>query len=236
MPKPSASELTSFVLLNMTYHPTLCTVLMYVVCGIQTSVIALPTKVWDPVGMAAFCFTKKWMALTLCYSLKATTLLEGKLHKSEQKHWLEARKPDPCVFNLTFQTILLSSKFHCTEEILTIVSLLSVDSVLYNPPAQKDEVQSVRKKFISSEGDHITLLNIYRTFKNIGGNKVSHIHSFRPVFKYTFCVSVTKSSKRVTHTKPAVISEMCTYWESLERKLVQVFILLVFNTNCEQVN
>uniref|UniRef100_A0A8C2QNJ7 RNA helicase n=1 Tax=Cricetulus griseus TaxID=10029 RepID=A0A8C2QNJ7_CRIGR len=69
------------------------------------------------------------------------------------------------------KTILLSSKFHCTEEILTIVSLLSVDSVLYNPPARRDEVQSVRKKFISSEGDHITLLNIYRTFKNIGGNK-----------------------------------------------------------------
>uniref|UniRef100_A0A9L0RWJ6 RNA helicase n=1 Tax=Equus caballus TaxID=9796 RepID=A0A9L0RWJ6_HORSE len=69
------------------------------------------------------------------------------------------------------KTILLSPKFHCTEEILTIVSLLSVDSVLHNPPARRDEVQSVRKKFISSEGDHVTLLNIYRTFKNIGGNK-----------------------------------------------------------------
>ncbi|KAB1265328.1 ATP-dependent RNA helicase DHX33 [Camelus dromedarius] len=71
------------------------------------------------------------------------------------------------------KTILLSPKFHCTEEILTIVSLLSVDSVLYNPPSRRDEVQGVRKKFTSSEGDHITLLNIYRTFKNLGGNKMS---------------------------------------------------------------
>lgn len=70
------------------------------------------------------------------------------------------------------QTILLSPKFHCTEEILTIVSLLSVDSVLYNPPARRDEVQSVRKKFISSEGDHLTLLNVYRAFRNVSGNKV----------------------------------------------------------------
>ncbi|KAM6192661.1 ATP-dependent RNA helicase DHX33 isoform 2-T2 [Sarcoramphus papa] len=69
------------------------------------------------------------------------------------------------------KTILLSRKFHCTEEILTIVSLLSVDSVLYNPPARRDEVQSVRKKFISSEGDHLTLLNVYRAFKNVSGNK-----------------------------------------------------------------
>ncbi|KAL7987030.1 hypothetical protein Chor_005949 [Crotalus horridus] len=67
--------------------------------------------------------------------------------------------------------ILMSPKFHCTEEILTIVSLLSVDSVLYNPPSRRDEVQAVRKKFISSEGDHVTLLNIYRAFKNISGNR-----------------------------------------------------------------
>ncbi|XP_053310932.1 ATP-dependent RNA helicase DHX33 [Spea bombifrons] len=69
------------------------------------------------------------------------------------------------------KTILISPKFHCTEEILTIVSLLSVDSVLHNPPAKRDEVQASRKKFISSEGDHISLLNIYRAFKNLGKNK-----------------------------------------------------------------
>ncbi|XP_018408883.1 PREDICTED: putative ATP-dependent RNA helicase DHX33 [Nanorana parkeri] len=69
------------------------------------------------------------------------------------------------------KTILLSPKFHCTEEILTIIALLSVDSVLHNPPAKRDEVQAARKKFISSEGDQITLLNIYRAFKNLGKNK-----------------------------------------------------------------
>ncbi|KAK2525549.1 Dhx33 [Columba livia] len=69
------------------------------------------------------------------------------------------------------KTILMSSKFHCTEEILTMVSLLSVDSVFHNPPARREEVQSVRKKFISSEGDHLTLLSIYRAFRNVGGNK-----------------------------------------------------------------
>ncbi|XP_066057871.1 ATP-dependent RNA helicase DHX33 isoform X4 [Chamaea fasciata] len=69
------------------------------------------------------------------------------------------------------KAILLSPKFHCAEEILTIVSLLSVDSVLHNPPAQRDEVQAVRKKFISSEGDHLTLLNVYRAYKNVNGNQ-----------------------------------------------------------------
>lgn len=69
------------------------------------------------------------------------------------------------------KTILLSPEFSCSEEVISIVSLLSVDTVLYNPPARRDEVQAARKKFTSSEGDHMTLLNIYRAFKKVGGNK-----------------------------------------------------------------
>ncbi|NXX95196.1 DHX33 helicase, partial [Centropus bengalensis] len=69
------------------------------------------------------------------------------------------------------KAILVSPKFHCTEEILTIVSLFSVDNVLYNPPSRRDEVQSVRRKFISSEGDHLTLLNLYKAFRKVNGNK-----------------------------------------------------------------
>lgn len=69
------------------------------------------------------------------------------------------------------KTILLSPEFSCSEEVISIVSVLSVDTVLYNPPARRDEVQAARKKFISSEGDHMTLLNIYRAFKKVSGNK-----------------------------------------------------------------
>ncbi|KAJ8315572.1 LOW QUALITY PROTEIN: hypothetical protein KUTeg_007722 [Tegillarca granosa] len=49
------------------------------------------------------------------------------------------------------------------EEMLSIVSTLSVDS--------REEAIAARKKFISSEGDHMTLLNIYRAFKSVKGNK-----------------------------------------------------------------
>uniref|UniRef100_A0AAY4E908 RNA helicase n=1 Tax=Denticeps clupeoides TaxID=299321 RepID=A0AAY4E908_9TELE len=69
------------------------------------------------------------------------------------------------------KTILVSPDFSCTEEVLTIVSLLSVDTVLYNPPARREEVLAMRKKFMSSEGDHMTLLNIYRAFKKVSGSK-----------------------------------------------------------------
>uniref|UniRef100_A0A4W5RBG1 RNA helicase n=1 Tax=Hucho hucho TaxID=62062 RepID=A0A4W5RBG1_9TELE len=58
------------------------------------------------------------------------------------------------------KTILLSPDFQCSEEVLTIVSLLSVDTCL-----------TTRKKFTTSKGDHLTLLNIYRTFKKVNVNK-----------------------------------------------------------------
>ncbi|KAM9348465.1 ATP-dependent RNA helicase DHX33 [Symphorus nematophorus] len=69
------------------------------------------------------------------------------------------------------KTILLSPDYSCSEEVLSIVSLLSVDTVLCNPPARREEVLAARKKFTSSEGDHMTLLNIYRAFKKVSGNK-----------------------------------------------------------------
>ncbi|XP_060603694.1 ATP-dependent RNA helicase DHX33-like isoform X1 [Ruditapes philippinarum] len=68
--------------------------------------------------------------------------------------------------------VILSAKhYKCLEEILTIVSLLSVDSVLYTPQSKREHAVAVRQKFMSSEGDHITLLNVFRAYKGVNGNK-----------------------------------------------------------------
>ncbi|KAL9975893.1 hypothetical protein ACROYT_G013110 [Oculina patagonica] len=69
------------------------------------------------------------------------------------------------------KVILASREFNCSEEIITIVSLLSVDSLTYTPQSKRDHAIAVRKKFISSEGDQMTLLNIYRAYKAVNGNK-----------------------------------------------------------------
>ncbi|KAL7636351.1 UNVERIFIED_CONTAM: hypothetical protein RMT77_013110 [Armadillidium vulgare] len=54
--------------------------------------------------------------------------------------------------------------YSCTEEILTIVAMLSTDSVLVTPTNKREEAEEKRKKFFSVEGDHIILLNIYKGF------------------------------------------------------------------------
>uniref|UniRef100_A0A8C7P327 RNA helicase n=1 Tax=Oncorhynchus mykiss TaxID=8022 RepID=A0A8C7P327_ONCMY len=85
------------------------------------------------------------------------------------------------------KTILLSPDFQCSEEVLTIVSLLSVDTGLYNPPVRREECLAARKKFTTSEGDHLTPLYIYRTFKKVNANKLYtvplDIQCIRKVFR-----------------------------------------------------
>uniref|UniRef100_A0A1B6DZY5 RNA helicase n=1 Tax=Clastoptera arizonana TaxID=38151 RepID=A0A1B6DZY5_9HEMI len=67
-----------------------------------------------------------------------------------------------------YSKIILSAKdFNCLEEILSIISVLSSENVFVTPMAKKEEANEMRKKFLSSSGDHISFLNIYRCFNNI---------------------------------------------------------------------
>ncbi|GFS69256.1 ATP-dependent RNA helicase DHX33 [Nephila pilipes] len=66
--------------------------------------------------------------------------------------------------------IISSSKYNCTDEILTIISLLSVESIFYTKISEREKFNEVRKKFETIEGDHIMLLNIYKQFKKFKGN------------------------------------------------------------------
>ena len=66
-----------------------------------------------------------------------------------------------------------SNFFSHSEEIITIVALLYGDqSILLTPQSKREEALASRKKFISSEGDLITYLNIFRAYKQ-AKNQVS---------------------------------------------------------------
>ena len=71
------------------------------------------------------------------------------------------------------KAILSSQQFGCTHEVLSVVAMLSVDSVTFTPRNKKEAVSAIHKKFVSEDGDHVTLLNIHRAYKNNKGNRVS---------------------------------------------------------------
>ncbi|CAI0390753.1 unnamed protein product [Linum tenue] len=65
------------------------------------------------------------------------------------------------------KALILASQFNCLEEMLITVAMLSVDSVFYAPREKLDESRTAAKCFASPDGDHITLINVYRAAEDL---------------------------------------------------------------------
>ncbi|EKX45152.1 hypothetical protein GUITHDRAFT_71483 [Guillardia theta CCMP2712] len=72
----------------------------------------------------------------------------------------------------TLSKILLAAvDLSCAEEILTIVAMLSVETLFYRPKDKAAEADQKKSKFYCPEGDHLMLLNVYEAWKR---NKFSN--------------------------------------------------------------
>src|SRR5262249_55315740 len=69
--------------------------------------------------------------------------------------------------------LIVSSEMCCSEEILTIVSMLSVPSLFFRRKGREEESDAKREKFQVPESDHLSYLNVYqqwyREHKNMRG-------------------------------------------------------------------
>ncbi|KAA6399795.1 MAG: putative ATP-dependent RNA helicase DHX8 [Streblomastix strix] len=61
--------------------------------------------------------------------------------------------------------LLESEQLGCSEEILTITAMLSVENIFYRPSDKVDEADKSKAKLVRPEGDHITLLYIYNKYE-----------------------------------------------------------------------
>ncbi|KAH7316037.1 hypothetical protein KP509_21G075900 [Ceratopteris richardii] len=61
--------------------------------------------------------------------------------------------------------LLMGDELQCLNEVLTIVSMLSVPSVFFRPKDRAEESDAAREKFFVPESDHLTLLNVYKQWK-----------------------------------------------------------------------
>lgn len=66
------------------------------------------------------------------------------------------------------QMLIKAEESNCSNEMLTVVAMLSVPSVWYRPKDREEESDSAREKFFVPESDHLTLLNVYQQWKNNG--------------------------------------------------------------------
>ncbi|KAF9427984.1 putative ATP-dependent RNA helicase dhr2 [Podila epigama] len=69
------------------------------------------------------------------------------------------------------KVLLQSEKMECTKEAIEIISLLSVDTIFSAPSSKREEANEARQKFISLDGDHLTLLNTLRAYESVKGDR-----------------------------------------------------------------
>nr|CCA15532.1 DEAD/DEAH box RNA helicase putative [Albugo laibachii Nc14] len=61
--------------------------------------------------------------------------------------------------------LLKATELGCAEEALSVVAMQSIESVFYFPRDRKEQAAQSRAKFVSDDGDQLTLLNIYNGYK-----------------------------------------------------------------------
>ncbi|XP_021907627.1 probable pre-mRNA-splicing factor ATP-dependent RNA helicase DEAH9 isoform X2 [Carica papaya] len=64
--------------------------------------------------------------------------------------------------------ILASQELGCSEEIITIAAILSIQSIWVSVRGSQKELDEAKLRFAASEGDHVTFLNVYKGFLKSG--------------------------------------------------------------------
>ncbi|KAK2807479.1 DEAH-box ATP-dependent RNA helicase prp22 [Onygenales sp. PD_10] len=64
------------------------------------------------------------------------------------------------------KVLIASVDMGCSDEMLSIVAMLSVQSVFYRPKEKQQQADQKKAKFHDPAGDHLTLLNVYQAWKN----------------------------------------------------------------------
>jgi len=97
--------------------------------------------------------------------------------------------------------ILAAGELGCGEELVTIISLVTGESVLVQPAARErqEEARLVHRKFHSNEGDLVSLLNIWRAYKAGPGTAAWCKEQFLNLRHLQFAADVRKQLVGLCH-------------------------------------
>lgn len=129
-------------------------------CNLSNVILQLKALGVDDI--LGFDFIEKPSRAAIIKSLEQLFLLGAltdECHLSDPVGRQMARLPLDPVYA---KALILASQFNCLEEMLITVAMLSVESIFYAPRDKLEESRIATKCFSSPEGDHITLINVYR--------------------------------------------------------------------------
>ncbi|KAG9075422.1 DEAH-box ATP-dependent RNA helicase prp43, partial [Ceratobasidium sp. UAMH 11750] len=69
------------------------------------------------------------------------------------------------------KVLIVSPEFRCSNELLSIVAMLSVPNVWLRPDNRRKEADAAKRVFTVPDSDHLTLMNVYNEYVNNKGDK-----------------------------------------------------------------
>ena len=124
------------------------------------------------------------------------------------------------------KALLKSEELGCSAEVLTVVSMLSAESVYIRPKDKQAQADQKHAMLFSSEGDHITLLTIFNAWEQNGRSKQWCDDRFLQERSLKHAADVRKQLERIM-TK----YHMRVYSSGHDYKAVQKSILSGYFTN-----
>ncbi|XP_022985184.1 pre-mRNA-splicing factor ATP-dependent RNA helicase DEAH10 [Cucurbita maxima] len=130
-------------------------------CNLSNVILQLKALGVD--NIMEFDFLEEPPRQAIFKSLEQLILLGAVAHDGKLSNpvgHLMARIPLDPIYS---KALIVAGQFNCLEEMLITVSMLSVESIFYHPREKLEEARAKMKCFSSLEGDHLTLINVYRS-------------------------------------------------------------------------
>ncbi|KAK4543495.1 DEAH-box ATP-dependent RNA helicase prp43 [Oleoguttula mirabilis] len=130
--------------------------------------------------------------------------------------------------------LISSPEFYCSNEILSLTSLLSVPQLFVRPAAARKRADEMKDLFAHQDGDHLTMLNVYHAFKSPAAQDNpkqwchDHFLSFRALQQAD---NVRLQLKRIMEREEVELVSTPfddkKYYENIRRALVAGFFMQV---------
>ncbi|CAF0862566.1 unnamed protein product [Brachionus calyciflorus] len=141
-------------------------------CDLSSVIIQLKALGID--NVCKFDFLSPPPSKNLINTLELLHALESLDHNSKLTTPLGFQMAEFPLNPIYSKALLSSEKFGCTQEMLTIIAMLQVQHVFITPSGRKIQADKSKLKFAATEGDHITLLNVFKSFQDkLSKNKKS---------------------------------------------------------------
>lgn len=131
-------------------------------CDLSSVIIQLKALGID--NVCRFDFLSAPPSTNLVNSLELLHALEALDHNSKLTTPIGFQMAEFPLHPCHSKALLSAEKFDCVQEILTIIAMLQVQHVFVTPSGRKQQADKAKLKFTCVEGDHITLLNVYKSF------------------------------------------------------------------------